>query len=108
MSEVMVGSLLGSLGSVDMDETSLAEEEEEAGCGELSITAAPVLREKQGNTPDTPVAPSRAFLHQRAAAVCHARAPQRRAVTIGYFLINMIIYQEPVQKRLLFLPLVIM
>lgn len=32
VSEVMVGSLLGSVGSVDMDETSLAEEEgEEAG-----------------------------------------------------------------------------
>ncbi|KAG7236359.1 hypothetical protein INR49_001056, partial [Caranx melampygus] len=29
VSEVMVGSLLGSVGSVDMDETSLAEEEEE-------------------------------------------------------------------------------
>jgi len=46
VSEVMVGSLLGSLGSVDMDETSLAEDEEDAGGGELSITAAPVLREK--------------------------------------------------------------
>lgn len=40
-----MGSLLGSLGSVDMDETSLVEEEEEdVGCGGLSITAAPVLR----------------------------------------------------------------
>lgn len=29
VSEVMVGSLLGSVGSVDMDETSLVEEEEE-------------------------------------------------------------------------------
>lgn len=29
VSEVMAGSLLGSVGSVDMDETSLAEEEEE-------------------------------------------------------------------------------
>lgn len=29
VSEVMVGSLLGSVGSVDMDDTSLAEEEEE-------------------------------------------------------------------------------
>lgn len=31
VSEVMVGSLLGSVGSVDMDETSLAEEEEDVG-----------------------------------------------------------------------------
>lgn len=31
VSEVTVGSLLGSLGSVDMEETSLAEEEEDAG-----------------------------------------------------------------------------
>lgn len=29
VSDAMVGSLLGSVGSVDMDETSLAEEEEE-------------------------------------------------------------------------------
>lgn len=29
VSEVMAGSLLGSVGSVDMDETSLAEDEEE-------------------------------------------------------------------------------
>lgn len=42
VSEAMVGSLLGSVGSVDMDETSLAEDEEEdVGCGGLSITAAP-------------------------------------------------------------------
>lgn len=46
----MAGSLMGSVGSVDMDETSLAEEEEEEeeedlGWGGLSITAAPVLRE---------------------------------------------------------------
>lgn len=42
-----VGSLLGSVVSVDMDETSLAEEEaeEEEACGGLSITAPPVLRE---------------------------------------------------------------
>lgn len=33
VSEVMVGSLLGSVGSVDMDETSLAEEEEEEDVG---------------------------------------------------------------------------
>lgn len=31
VSEVMVGSLLGSVGSVDMDETSLAEDEEDVG-----------------------------------------------------------------------------
>lgn len=31
VSEVMVGSLLGSVGSVDMDETSLAEEEDDVG-----------------------------------------------------------------------------
>lgn len=31
VSEAMVGSLLGSVGSVDMDETSLAEDEEEVG-----------------------------------------------------------------------------
>lgn len=48
VSEVMVGSLLGSVGSVDMDETSLAEDEEEVGCGGLSITAAPVLKEVAG------------------------------------------------------------
>lgn len=52
VSEVMVGSLLGSVGSVDIDETSLAEEEEEeedVGWGGLSITAAPVLRKTQVN-----------------------------------------------------------
>ena len=31
VSEIMLGSLQGSLGSVDMEDTSLAEEEEEAG-----------------------------------------------------------------------------
>lgn len=31
VSEVMVGSLPGSVGSVDMDETSLAEEEDDVG-----------------------------------------------------------------------------
>lgn len=48
VSDVTVGSLLGSVVSVDMDETSLAEEEaeeEEVAWGGLSITAAPVLRE---------------------------------------------------------------
>lgn len=50
VSDVMVGSLLGSVGSVDIDETSLAEEEEEdVGWGGLSITAAPVLRKTQVN-----------------------------------------------------------
>lgn len=33
VSDAMVGSLLGSVGSVDMDETSLAEEEEEEDVG---------------------------------------------------------------------------
>lgn len=43
-----MGSLLGSVGSVDMDDTSLTEEEEDVGWGGLSITAAPVLKEKAG------------------------------------------------------------
>lgn len=50
VSEVMVGSLLGSVGSVDMDETSLAEEEDDVGWGGLSITAAPVLRKTHVTT----------------------------------------------------------
>lgn len=45
VSEVRVGSLLGSVGSVDMDDTSLTEEEDDVGWGGLSITAAPVLKE---------------------------------------------------------------
>lgn len=52
VSDAMVGSLLVSVGSVDMDETSLTEEdegEEVLGWGGLSITAAPVLRETHVN-----------------------------------------------------------
>lgn len=51
VSDVTAGSLLGSVVSVDMDETSLAEEEaeEEVAWGGLSITAAPVLRETHVN-----------------------------------------------------------
>lgn len=52
VSDAMVGSLLVSVGSVDMDETSLTEEdegEEVLGWGGLSITAAPVLRKTHVN-----------------------------------------------------------